>query len=675
MMRNRGGWSLWALAGLWLTAGCSDTVTGGGYMFADALQDTNPYQFGDADAGKDAAAETQDDGSVAQDVDPTAKGQLQYAIVNDDFGGKCETACALLVNQNGLRPLPVKYLKGGVPVEGAIVEFSLADPQTTLGDLQANNVPTDGDGKASADIKVGPAQGTFTVVAKVPDDPEAGALEFEIHVASKAKGPFSVTLHYAGAKFISEFGVVKVRLTTQKAGEPACKSIDLGGALPTAAWESPPALKWDKPWSPTYTNFPTWVQQQGGEVKFTVIGIAALKSGSPPLAGGCIDTGATVTWNAVTKTLEGDSVYIDVSDIPPRLAGTYDLHTFINLVSILPDPVENVITAILDIVQDPVAGLLSLVCKLGGSSLDSLCKNIFDDPKNPSINNLAQPFGGIIVKFLDGILLSFLPDSVKTGLNAGGDVAEILQNMEMVGTIELKQEPDNTGFLAKEFTREEWTKVIYKWTLGKACDPKDEACGKDELNLGAFGNGGNIVGQFDLWRDGLKSEIKIGLHGLTIKWGALVNHLLKNVVLPTLTNDPKYPTVKIDTYEELIKSLLAGKACLIKDTCCEEFAASIYKKTTLLPQSTLTGACEMMITVGVKFLEDQLISLDVESGDPSKNSGLLLATDKCAIFEVNDDQQVDSLGMKTSPCTWDMTVTIGGNPTAIKSTFYATLQQ
>jgi hypothetical protein len=83
----------------------------------------------------------------------------------------------------------------------------------------------------------------------------------------------------------------------------------------------------------------------------------------------------------------------------------------------------------------------------------------------------------------------------------------------------------------------------------------------------------------------------------------------------------------------------------------------------------------MMITVGVKFLEDQLISLDVESGDPSKNSGLLLATDKCAIFEVNDDQQIDSLGMKTSPCTWDMTVTIGGNPTAIKSTFYATLQQ
>ena len=83
------------------------------------------------------------------------------------------------------------------------------------------------------------------------------------------------------------------------------------------------------------------------------------------------------------------------------------------------------------------------------------------------------------------------------------------------------------------------------------------------------------------------------------------------------------------------------------------------------------GFCED----GTGFLESQLLALDGKTGDPTKGSGLLLAADKCAIFEINADQKIDAIGNKTQPCLWDMTLTIGGKPEPIKSKFYATRQQ
>ena len=568
---------------------------------------------------------------------------------------------------------------GAVDHPDVDVEFVLKDPATTVGDVLAQDVPTDDKGEATSEAKSANKEGVFHILARVPEDPDCNTLEFILHVQSKAKANLQVTLHYIGASDPNGFGELKVRLIKQeKLGQPACKDLDLGGQLPPAVLESP-NLKWDTPWNISYAGFASQLPKSGEPVAFTVVGLA-WKAGTgslsgQPLAGGCVDTGATVKYDPVSKSMDGDSVLVDVYDIPPRLKGVYDLTSHLDLVSILPDPIENVLKIVLDIVSDPVAGILSLACKLGGGKLDSLCGYIFENPKSPNIKDLAQPFGGIIVKFLDAILLSFLPEQVKTGLATGADLADILTNLEIGGTIEFTQEPDGTGFLDKAYAKQTWTSVTYKWSLGAACNAQDPNCGKKTFNIEAFQQDA-IVGSFDLWRNAIKSEVKIGQHALAVKWGALVNYLVQKQLLPALTFDKKNPNAPpIDSYAKLIKSLLAGKACLLKDTCCDEFGAQLAAKQSLLKKDFLAGSCELIITLGTGFLESQLLALDGKTGDPTKGSGLLLAADKCAIFEINADQKIDAIGNKTQPCLWDMTLTIGGKPEPIKSKFYATRQQ
>jgi len=666
--------ALWL--GLALVAACSDNVVQGFTVAADAGQDAG---FGFGGAGKqdsqgktDAAVEAGVSGpETTLGTDGSVTGSaLSFVLTEGDFGAVCDATCALQMAQNSTRKLGIRYFKNGKPVADAGVEFVLAAP-TELGEVLVPLVPTDDAGLAQSEVKSLTTEGTFDVIARVPDDPACNTLAFQLHVKSKAKGPLSVTLHYVGTNNPMDFGELRVRLIKQETpGQPACAALDLGDTLPKANLESP-NLKWDKPWGVTYAGFASQLPPDGSPATFTVIGLA-YKVGSGALSGkaaaaGCLDTGATVKYDPATKTMVGESVLVDVADIPPRLQGTYDLTSHIDLVSILPDPVENVLKAILDIVSDPIAGILSLSCKLANGKIDSLCGYIFENPKSPNIKQLAQPFGGVIVKFLDAILLSFLPDNVKTGLATGADLSEILTNLEMGGVLELKQEPDGKGFLAKVHTEQRWTSVTYKWSLGQTCNKFDPNCGKKTFNVEAFQ--GEIVGSFDLWRDAFKSEIKIGKHGLLVKWGALVNYIVQKQLLPALTFDKKNPSAPpIDSYAKLIKSLLAGKACLQKDTCCDEFGAKLEKQQSLLKKDFLSSTCELMVTLGTGYLEQQLIALD-------NSTGLQLGAEHCAIFENDGDQFIDSIGAKTAPCSWDMTLTIGGKPAPIKSKFFATRQQ
>jgi hypothetical protein len=474
--------------------------------------------------------------------------------------------------------------------------------------------------------------------------------------------------------------VLQARLTKQIDGQPACVSLDLGDTLPAAAWTSP-SMKWDTPWALNFTTLPNWVAKEAGPdgtVAFTVIGLAYPAAGgstSKATAAGCVDTGAIIKVGS-NGVVEGNDIIVDIQDLPPRLKGTYDVVNHIDLLSILPDGVELVFKTVLDVVTDPIGGLLSLACKLGGGSLDSLCGYVFTDKANPSIKELTA-VGDIVTKFLNAILLSYLPDTVKTGLATGADLGEILTNLEMGGVIEIKAEPDNSGYLPASQTKQLWSTVTYKWTLGQTCAANDPKCGKKTFNIEAFQNEA-IVGQFELWRNAMLSQIKIGKHSLKVKWGALVNYIVQKQLLPAITKDPKNPGAPvIDSYAKLLKSLMGSKQCLVKDTCCSDFAKQLAAKQGLLKEDFLTSTCEVLVNVGTAYLESQLTKLDGDSGDPTKGSGLLLSADGCNIYETNQDQLIDLFGgpQAKDQCTWDMTLTIGGAPQSIKGKFFATRQQ
>ena len=676
-----------------LCIGCSGTPSAGIVVAADASSGDVTFLGGEVGSGQqldgaigtmtDTGGTATDDGRAGQSGVASV---LRYAMPNgnkDDFGGQCKTLCKLTMAQNGLRKLHVQYLVDGVPKPDVLVQFIAKDKNNGLGEVMVENTVTDGNGVAFSVIKSGSKLGVFDVVATVPDDANATAKFFEMHVVSKAKGPLKITLHYVGSSNPFEYTHLKVRLAKQEpAGQPACKSIDLGLTPPTADnkpikihWESPSNLKWDQPWTVGYSIFPKWVQQEVEKTKtpvqFSVLGVARTKSGGPVRAAGCVDSGATVTWNPQTQALEGDDVLVIVKDIPPRLQGNYDMETRVDLLSILPPTAELVFKTVFDILTDPIAGVLSLACKLGGDTLGSFCGLIFDNPKNPSIKNLKQPFGAMIVKLLDGVLYGFLPESIKKGLTTGADIGQILTDLEMGGVIRIKKEPDASGFLGKEHTEDEWTSVTYKWSLGQNCNAKDPKCGKKTFPINAF-QSKSIVGHFDLWRDAFKSELKIAEHGLLIKWGALINYIVQKQLLPAITADPNNPNAPvIDSYEKLIKSLLADKQCLVKDTCCEDFGNKLAKQQSLVKAGFLKGACEALTQLGSAFLEAQLNQLDA---DTNKSGGLLLSTEACPLFDITGNQYVDRIGAKNTPCDWNMTVKIDGKPKKMKATFYAIRQ-
>jgi hypothetical protein len=690
-LRTAGGCLAVALAVL--ATACGDTTvqgnvvgTGAGGWDGFVIGDGNSYDAkGIGLDSQDGQASGGGGGDSTAGEDAPVANLLTFAHDQDDFGGVCDTLCALKLNQNGTRKIGLRYFVAGKPAaEGIAVEFKLLDEANKTGELLTANVFTDAKGEAWAEVKSGTQIGKFSVLGRVPDDPDAGQLQFDLTVVSKAKGPLTITPHYVGNKLLAELGAVQVRLVKQVAGEPACSKLDLGDTLPAAAWTSP-NLKWDKPWALTFSSLAGWVQKEAGPdgtVSFTVIGLAYPASGgnsSKQVAGGCLDTGVTVKIGP-SGVVEGDSIVLDYKDLPPRLKGTYDLVTRIDLLSVLPDTAELVVKTIFDVLSDPIAGLLGLACKLsnqsGGNSLATLCKTVFNDPAQPSISDLST-FGDIITKFLNAIILSYLPPQVQQALGTAGDLNKILTNLEMGGVIEVKAEPDAAGFVPAAQTKENWTTVTYKWSLGQACSAQDPNCGKKTFNIEAFQSEA-IVGQFDLWRNEIKSTVKVGKHSLKIKWGALVNYIVQKQLLPALTADKNNPNAPVvDSYAKLIKSLMAGKQCLVKDTCCGDFAKQLSSKQSFLGEAFLTSTCELLVTFGTTFLEGQLTALDANSGDPTKNSGLLLGVNECPVFETNQDQLIDLWGgaMTKDQCKWDMTITIAGKPQPITSTFYATRQQ
>lgn len=668
-----------ALAAAW---GCSEPpVYGYVIPIADgSVSDADGNAQGsDEDVGADTGATTDED---IVDPDIAADAQepkilLRYAMADnnkDDFGGVCEELCKLQSNQNGIRKLYVQVTSGGVGVANVPVRFQLADPAAAigLGEVLLETTLTDENGVAMTEVKSGNQVGVYDVVASVAEvDPEQiPPLIFEMHVLSKAKGPLTVTLHYLGLNNPLELSDLRVRLVQQAApGQPACVDLDLGDVLPTAQWESPP-IGWDKPWAVTYPPFVTWVQKEqsktGLPVSFTVLGIARKSSADMVRAAGCLDTGATVTWNPQTQALEGDSVTLVVKDLPPRLKGVYEMTTKLDLLSVLPEPVEFAFKAIFDILSDPIAGILSLACKLGSGTLDSFCGLIFENPKTPAIDDLKQPFGSLIVKFLDSIIFGFLPQPVKDGLTAGSDLGKILTDLEMGGIIELNKEPDANNFLSSKDTKDEWMSITYKWSLGQPCPPKDPNCGKKTISFAQFQNEA-IIGHFDLTRQPILSTIDIAKHGLLVKWGALVSFLVQKQLLPLLTGNPK-----IDSFEYMIKSLLAGQACIDKDTCCADFAKQLAGQQSLVGESFLSGVCEALVKLGAGFIDSQLASLDT---DTSQGEAMTIWTKDCPIFDDDQNQIIDTLGKVSLPCKWNMTFKIGGNPVALDAVFWAVRQQ
>ncbi|MBM4394455.1 MAG: hypothetical protein FJ087_02045 [Deltaproteobacteria bacterium] len=149
-----------------------------------------------------------------------------------------------------------------------------------------------------------------------------------------------------------------------------------------------------------------------------------------------------------------------------------------------------------------------------------------------------------------------------------------------------------------------------------------------------------------------------------MKYGALVDFAFEKWLLPGLFGDGSDGLPAETSWKDALGALLAGKACLVDESCCEMFGAQVSSLTPQLTKETVRAACDELILHGAQYLREKLTTLDATS------SNLNLATKSpCAVFDDTGDGKADGFGTAAVPCVWAATWLVGGEAFSPAATF------
>jgi len=636
------------------STGCGDEITyvGPGAVDVTFVDDTTDTSSPDADAGGPDIPGT-------PDANPTDPPQLSFVwlVGDDDISCENATRCGVSLGYNGDRLLEVRYHQGDVDLPSQPITWTVEDDVSNLGQVASSVSYTDTNGIAS--VLTTPALaliGTFTVKASV-DNPDVAPLFFDVTVSPKGIVPLSVATTYPvdGLQNLTQYEVRLYR-QTQSGGPPDCSDLETlyNGQ---AEQQGPKTLLGQT------TKFPVFPNLETDGVQYYAVLAYALDDNNNVLAWGCNATDADVTFG------EARTVTIELKDVPPIYQGTYQVQSYFDFVTALPESVQPYIYGILDIFESPVGGLLSLTCTIADSLLEDFCDLVFNDTSNPDINDLTT-IGGFAVDVIEGILTGFAQGTIWGDILAGGsDISEMIQNFEIRAEIQFQEQPDEFGNWTADQTYESWHTVVVKWSVGQNCNPfTDPNCGKQTFSVADIQTE-LVVGSFtanvaDFW------DLSIDMHPLNLKYGALLNWIIEKQLLKLLIpSDPGEPV--IDTYEEFVQALLAGKECLdpaYGKTCCTKFAEDLIGQGANVGISTISSLCEALSTLGAGFLRAQLLDLDTETG-----SVMQIGTEEtCKFYDQDDDRVVDGFGTEAAPCKWNVNLDILGATTDFQADFWGT---
>jgi hypothetical protein len=638
-------------------AACGDdvkTITPGDIGFSDVpLSDVSPLD-GVSDLGPDATA----------DAIPSGPKRLEFTQPKGDDGISCQGTdhCKIKLSFAEERTVSVRYLEDNKPVLGKNVRFEVRADPGGLGQLTSFSAPTNSDGVASVGVRsVQSVAGTFEVKASVSD---AGVvpLIFTVEVSSKIQVPLTIIGEYNGSR--PDVVTYKARLyRSTGTSKPTCADIEkLYGS--TSDWESAAHDLFPLVQSIAKADF--FDLQNDSPQQYTIIAFATKASTNLVLAWGCDDKNGTVTFG------QGTTVKIELLDRPPKYAGTYKVTSVFDLISALPPPIDDIVAGLLDLFQSPVGGALNLLCSFidQDNFIGDICEFIFDDPTNPSIDELTGT-GGIVVDILDALIKSLAKDSIFGDVLAvGGDISEMLQAFTVSGIITILQEPSPDGVWVKGQLKEEWSSVTVKWSLGQNCDPfTDQNCGKQEFGFGAIQGGSPVSAELTGIVENF-FDLTIDLHPLNVQYGSLLDYILQNVLLPLLAGDGSDGGPVINSYELLLQSLVGGKDCLkpgAPKTCCETFADSIIGGGASIGTSLIVSACDAFIVLGATTVSDQLNNLGLNTA----NAFQIGTMTPCKMTDPDQNLIIDGFGSPGKPCLWDVQLQVFGSKTSIESFFWA----
>jgi hypothetical protein len=618
------------------------------------------------------AEETVDEGTQVEAGEayvPAGQGRLEFV---DQFGDDQKTCiqadiCVFNVSFNSERSLKVRYTEDGVPQEGVPLTFQVIEDPDAAGKLAASTVYTLASGVAEGKVKVVKATDTYFKVKVFLQGADVAPIYFKIHAQPKIDSALTVSFSYSGTQAFAGVKVYLYQSESNQVASTTCAGID-PRALPTADLEKGP-MDLSQTAKFAANVFPGLADE--GEQFYTVVARGEQGTGQP-VAYGCDDATAHVT------VIASHHVSVTLKDIAPSIQGSYDIQTQLDLVSALPDNVQIIVNFILDFFEKPSASLAQLSCVLANSTLEDFCGWVFNDPNNPSIYDLTT-LGSVVLEIMDAFLSAAVEQWTGTEIiGIGDDIRDMIKELTLIATFTISAEPDEFGYIPPEKTSASWHTVSVRWTWGQNCSPGAENCGRINLSLQSLGQD-IAVAHFPATAmyNGQYTELTIGEHSISIKYGQLINHLLQLYVLSTVFGDGSDGLPVVDSFDALFKALLAGgRECLAtggaQPTCCELFVTQTLNMSGGVGADALETACETLVTLGSSYLEAQLTSLDQATG----NSTILSTRDgqPCKLYDINADGKIDAWGKKepvSERCIWDLQLKFsGGTADLDKNSFF-----
>ena len=581
---------------------------------------------------------------------PNAVRKLEFETPNgfgdDQVPCLNQARCTVSISFTERRSIKVKYTEDGQPVAGQTVNFEIpaGSDRDNIGFITAMSATTDAQGIAAIETKAKEGRvGQFAVRAFIDGLPDRF---FDVVVTPKGQVPLTVIGTYSGTRAVGAYDVL---LYSQANNAPSCANLLDLFENQTARYSRTNVLITQTAKFPEFANL-----ERDGQQKYTVLAVSKNQGGAI-VAWGCNDKDATVKWTTPT------TVTVPLVDRPPLYAGTYEITSFFDFVSAIPEPSRSYVRAVIDIFDNPLDGLISLVCTIivdAQNETNDFCDAVTGD------NVLAATIKDV----LNQILLGFLPPSVVNIFQTGADVGKLLEKFEVSEVMTIASEPDAFGNFAAGAISHTWAGMRFRWRLNQGCPPESTTCGVTQLSfsqLGVDGIRGSAGGAaVDTW------NLRIDKHSVNLKYGLLLSAMLEKVVFPLVT-DTQGGANPVDSYEELLGMLFGGGTECLRGgtTCCETFATRVSDTSSL--QTAARAGCEAVVSLVPTTLRNLLGGLELNS----EEAFTLATKPTCAIEDSDSDMVVDALGTNTNHCQWDAQLRFGADTaTTVEATFFGTRQ-
>ncbi len=602
-----------ALAGFLLAAGCADE--------ASPQDGAEGEGEGDCEAGDARDCNCADGDSGTQDCVEGAWTECSCAGAACEPGELCASLTAVdpdrvnfaIYGLNSTRTVKIRYANvRDEPIPNARITWAIEDTGTPMpgAQLDTGTSTTDAQGIAENVVHTGTLAGTLKVTVTAPT---AAPLVFTIDVSSKDEGSVNVTVEYPQGGFTGQtaFDEVKVYAYAHPAAAVACADLD-PYALPQAAFSLDVPMPLPRSVQRSFLN-------KDDRYTLLALGMKAFPDSAPvPVALACDEAAAVIVGEQTTE------ITLTLSDLIFPYTGVYEAHIFMDFISMLPDDYEEYVRMVAEFFTDPgdfVLGLLEEVIEEQFS---------FDVP---------DAFVPALRSIVNAAINELLPDWVGDTFTVGGDLAGLLQEMEVLNEYVIGAEPtpsdSDAGLLVFPECAEgadacsqgeKWKGFYFNWRLGRCdgLDPEaDPYCGRNYLGVDALvaPDDGQAVppveGFFNasvrnLW------DLSIHKHALRINWGAIVIGVVEKILLPAM--------VGVRSLDEFVFWVLGGthpqtnERCdemgggSMEENCCDSLAWKIFDDPGSTSWRDVTKSiCQAGVPILVDTLTGYLLAQSADS--------------------------------------------------------------